>query len=81
LSGNTIRPPSQSVIINDSNGYVNVISLTANFSNDFTMIGGRDPLSGFSKYKLHELLLYKGFKNSTEVEIINDYLLDKWKFL
>jgi len=81
LSANPVRPSSQSTIINDSNGYVNVIALTAKFNDSYTVIGGKDPYSGFSEFKLHELLLYKGFKNSTDVEKINDYLLDKWKFI
>jgi hypothetical protein len=81
LSASPTRPSSQSTIINDSDGYVNVTALTATFNNSYTTIGGKDPYSGFSEFKLHELLLYKGYKNSTDVEKINDYLLDKWKFI
>lgn len=81
LSGNPQRVSSQAVIINDSVGATNVIPLTAQFADSLTMIGGKDQTSGFSNYRLHELIFFKGYKDLIQVERINDYLLDKWKFL
>lgn len=61
---------------------VNVgLPLTADFISGYTMIGGLTPLTGFSMFKLHENILYKGAKSLTEMDILNQYLLDKWKFL
>ncbi len=50
-------------------------------SNNYTMIGGLNPLTGFSNYKLHEFIMYEGYKNNNQINEINQYLLDKWKFL
>jgi hypothetical protein len=45
------------------------------------MIGGLNPLTGFSTFKLHEMILYRGFKPISLIDRIRDYLVDKWKFL
>jgi len=81
LSGNPQRIASQAIIINDSIGATNVMPITAQFADSVTMIGGKNQTSGFSNYKLHELILFRGYKDLVQVEQINDYLLDKWKFL
>jgi len=50
----------------------------------YTMIGGLNPLTGFSNFKLHEMILYRGYKPDTgqnSISAIKDYLIDKWKFL
>lgn len=48
-------------------------------TNNYTMIGGLNPLTGFSEYKLHEFVMYEGYKNNSQINEINEYLLDKWK--
>jgi hypothetical protein len=81
LSGNILRPSSQGTILNDTIGVSNVMSITAQFHDSITMIGGKDEISGFSRCELHEMLLYKGFKTFVQVEQVHDYLLDKWKIV
>lgn len=77
---------SQETFINGGN-LVNMISMDSLlFGNpdpltDYTMIGGLNPLTGFSSYKLHEFILYKERKNNIQINEINNYLLDKWKYL
>jgi hypothetical protein len=81
LSGNGFNLPSQLIIVNDSSGITDYKSVTAQFDNAYTIIGGKDQFSGFSKFWLHEFLLYRGGRSLTNLERIHDYLLDKWKFL
>ena len=72
---------SQLVYINGS-GILDIRPVSAIFDdtfNNYTMIGGYNPLSGYSRYKLHELIFYKGLKNNAQIEEINNYLIDKWK--
>lgn len=57
------------------------LPLTANFTSGYTMIGGLTPLTGFSNFKLHENILYKGAKSVPQMNSLNTYLVDKWKFL
>lgn len=57
------------------------LPITANFTTGYTMIGGLDPLTGFSNFKLHENILYSGAKSITDMNSLNFYLTDKWKFL
>lgn len=80
---------AQEVFINDG-GVTSLIPLTAVFGIEsgpdptagyYTMIGGLNPLTGFSDFKLHEMLVYKEYKNNILIDRIRDYLLDKWKFL
>jgi hypothetical protein len=82
-------PDVQEVFINEgeSTSMINLTAIlglnsgpnpTAGF---YTMIGGLNPLTGFSDFKLHEMLLYRGRKNNSSIDRIRDYLLDKWKFL
>jgi hypothetical protein len=82
-------PKVQEVFINEGES-TSMINLTAVLGLDFgtdktagfyTMIGGLNPLTGFSDFKLHEMLLYRGRKNNSSIDRIRDYLLDKWKFL
>jgi hypothetical protein len=76
---------TQETFIN-SNYVTNLIQLTANLisqhiNNNYTTIGGLNPLTGFSNYKLHELLLIKGYHNDEMIGRVNNYIFDKWKFL
>jgi hypothetical protein len=76
---------TQEVFINDG-PVTSLIPLSTSFgygvpSDHFTMIGGLNPLTGFSTFKLHEMILYRGYKNARLIDTIRDYLLDKWKFL
>jgi hypothetical protein len=57
------------------------LPLTANFTSGYTMIGGLNPLTGFSNFKLHENVLYKGAKSVPQMNSLNAYLVDKWKFI
>jgi hypothetical protein len=57
------------------------LPLTADFIGGYTMIGGLNPLTGYSNFKLHENIFYKGSKSVAEMNSLNAYLLDKWKFL
>lgn len=75
----------QEVFINEK-GVTSLIPLSTSFgygvpSDHFTMIGGLNPLTGFSTFKLHEMLLYRGYKSNVLIDRIRDYLIDKWKFL
>ena len=45
------------------------------------MIGGLNPLTGYSNFKLHENVLYKGAKSIIQMNSLNSYLVDKWKFI
>ena len=47
-------------------------------NDDYTTIGGLNPLTGFSEYKLHEFIIYEEYKNDLEIIQIKDYLYDKW---
>ena len=47
-------------------------------NDDYTTIGGLNPLTGFSEYKLHEFIIYKEYKNDSQMIQIKDYLYDKW---
>jgi hypothetical protein len=76
---------TQETFIN-SNFVTNLIKLSSAFisnnaNNNYTAIGSLNPLTGFSTYKLHELLIYEGYKNNILISEINNYLFDKWKFL
>ncbi len=76
---------TQEVFINDG-PVTSLIPLSTSFgygipSDYFTMIGGLNPLTGFSTFKLHEMILYRGYKSIALIDRIRDYLLDKWKFL
>lgn len=82
-------PKTQEVFINEGS-VTSLIALTAVLGMDFgadptagfyTMVGGMNPLTGFSDFKLHEMLLYRGYKNNILIDRIRDYLIDKWKFL
>jgi hypothetical protein len=57
------------------------LPLTADFTGGYTMIGGLNPLTGFANFKLHENVLYSGSKTLTQMNDLNEYLVDKWKFL
>jgi hypothetical protein len=57
------------------------LALTANFTGGYTMIGGLNPLTGYSNFKLHENILYKGAKSIIQMNSLNAYLVDKWKFI
>ena len=48
-------------------------------NDDYTTIGGLNPLTGFSEYKLHEFIIYKEYKNDSQMVKIKDYFYDKWK--
>ena len=74
---------AQAVFINGG-GIIDVRAVSAIFDsnfNNYTMVGGYDPLTGYSRFRLHELIMYDGNKNNTEASLINNYLLDKWKFI
>jgi hypothetical protein len=47
-------------------------------NDDYTTIGGLNPLTGFSEYKLHEFIIYKEYKNDSQMVQIKDYFYDKW---
>ena len=47
-------------------------------NDDYTTIGGLNPLTGFSEYKLHEFIIYGEYKNDLKINQIKDYLYDKW---
>lgn len=49
-----------------------------NPSDDYTTIGGLNPLTGFSNYKLHELIIYEGYKNDSQMNQLKNYFFDKW---
>jgi hypothetical protein len=79
------RYNSQETFINDS-GVTSMVTLSTVFGNpdpldDYTMIGGLNPLTGFSNYKLHEFIIYKDYKDNGQIYEICDYLIDKWKYL
>jgi hypothetical protein len=48
-------------------------------NDDYTTIGALNPLTGFSEYKLHEFIIYKEYKNDSQMVKIKDYFYDKWK--
>ena len=47
-------------------------------NDDYTTIGALNPLTGFSEYKLHEFIIYKEYKNDSQMVKIKDYFYDKW---
>jgi len=47
-------------------------------NDDYTTIGGLNPLTGFSEYKLHEFIIYKEYKKDSQMVQIKDYFYDKW---
>ena len=66
-------------INNNSSSKLMPISYTP--TNLYTSIGGiNNPLTNLSKYKLHELIFYSGYKNDNEIAEISNYIIDKWKF-
>jgi hypothetical protein len=69
---------SQVTFVNGS-GITSIKAVSSNFNDSYTMFGGLNPTGGYSKYKLHECILYKGSKTNAEIGLINSYLVDKWK--
>jgi hypothetical protein len=72
---------SQAVYINADGSLRSINALSANFENGLTTIGGLTPLTGYGNFKLHELIFFNAIKPDAQIIQINNYLLDKWKFI
>ena len=71
----------QDIYINN-NPSSKLMSISYTSINSYMSIGGiGNPLTNLSNYKLHELIIYNGYKNDSEIAEISDYIVDKWKFI
>jgi len=72
---------SQAVFINSGN-IISLKAVSANFdSESYTMLGGYNPDFGYSKYSLHEYILFEGSMRGDQISRITNYLVDKWNIL